>query len=299
MDSGLVLVCAELRESVRMMSHRAHERAANTRVGPSPSERWWPAMIAVISDIHGNEQALRAVLAEVGEVDAIFCAGDIVGYGPNPNECCELVQKHGVRAVQGNHDFVCANLDRLDGAYDGFDPEDQALCRDMFDQKNSAAQAASVWTSSVLTEDNKEFLRQLPLQIMEEGLIMVHGKPGSKADMLNEYMLPGEVRDASSAGLEGRILVVGHSHIPIRTPRVVNPGSVGQPRDRNWRASFAMLKDAWYRFSYINDQDMSFRIVSQLVNIHRIPYDIRTTMERIKAEPDLPDTLGERLTVGM
>jgi len=256
-------------------------------------------MIAVISDIHANLAALRAVLAEIGEVEAIFCAGDVVGYGPNPNECCELMRQYRVRAVQGNHDFVCANLDRLDGAYEDFPPEDQALCEDMFDQKNSAAQAASVWTNHVLTEENKQFLRQLPLRIEDGGLTIVHGKPGTKADMLNEYMLPGEVREVRFAGIEGRILVVGHSHIPIRTPCVVNPGSVGQPRDRNWRASFAMLKDAWYRFSYIDDQDMSFRIVSQLIDIHRVPYDIRATTERIKAEPDLPDTLGERLTVGM
>jgi len=151
----------------------------------------------------------------------------------------------------------------------------------------------------VLTEPNKQFLRGLPLQIVDEGLVMVHGKPGTTADMLNEYMLPGEVREVASMRLPGRMLVVGHSHIPIQTPRVVNPGSVGQPRDRNWRASFAVLKDAWFRFSYIDDQDMSFRIVSQLTEIRRVPYDIRTTMERIKAEPDLPDTLGERLTVGM
>lgn len=256
-------------------------------------------MIAIISDIHANLQALRAVLADIGQVDVIYCAGDVVGYGPNPNECCELAREYGVRSVQGNHDFVCANLDRLESPDDEFSESDRQLCRNMFQQKNSVAQAASVWTSKVLTEENKVYLRQLPLSITEHGLTIVHGKPGSKADMLNEYMLPGEVRNLRSEGIDGRILVVGHSHIPIRTPRVVNPGSVGQPRDRDWHPSFAMLKDAWYRFSYIGDEDMSFRIVSQLISIHRISYDIRATMARIRAEPDLPDSLGDRLTVGM
>ncbi|GAG23529.1 unnamed protein product, partial [marine sediment metagenome] len=76
-------------------------------------------------------------------------------------------------------------------------------------------------------------------------------------------------------------------------------GSVGQPRDRNWKASFAVFKDVWYRFTYIRDQDMSFRIVSQVVSIRRAPYDVRATIRKIKEQDGIPDTLGDRLTVGL
>jgi len=256
-------------------------------------------MIAVISDIHGNREALEAVLTHLRDADEVLCAGDVVGYGPDPNECCEMVRRRGIKSVQGNHDFVCANLDHLDPQDEQLSEEDKALCRRLFDQKNTAAQATSLWTNSVLTEENKRFLRGLPLRLSAHGLTMVHGRPGSKADMLNEYMLTGSARREAAALVKGSLLVVGHSHIPMRTSRVVNPGSVGQPRDRDWRASFAVLTDAWYRFSYISDEDMSFRIVNQLVDIHRVPYDVAATIKKIRRVSDIPDSLGDRLTVGL
>ncbi|MHC4481381.1 MAG: metallophosphoesterase family protein [Planctomycetota bacterium] len=257
-------------------------------------------MIAIISDIHGNLEALKAVLSQLREAETVYCAGDVVGYGPNPNECCELLRSRGVLSVQGNHDFVCANMDRM-GSDDeeGFPEEDRALCRQIFEQKNSAAKAASRWTDSVLTDENKEFLRSLPYEINAQDMTIVHGKPGSKADKLNEYMLPGHVHEPVADLIEGDLLIVGHSHIPMRSLRLVNPGSVGQPRDRDWHASYATLTDAWYRFSYIKEEDMSFRIVNQIVRIHRIPYDVRKTVQKIKAQPELPNALGDRLTVGL
>ncbi len=256
-------------------------------------------MIAVISDVHSNLEALLAVLAEIEEAETVYCAGDVVGYGPNPNECCELLRRRGVKCVMGNHDFVCANLDRLEGEDPSFPEEDRALCREMFKQKNSAARAASVWTNRVLTPDNREFLRNLPLSISENKITVVHGKPGTKADMLNEYILPGYNTQRLAELADGNMLVLGHSHIPMRTAHVLNPGSVGQPRDRNWLASLATFKDVWYRFTYIKDEDMSFRFVSQAVNMRRVPYDIKTTMRKIKDVPDLPDALADRLTVGL
>jgi len=256
-------------------------------------------VLAILSDIHGNLEALQAVFCQVEGAEGIYCAGDIVGYGPNPNECCELMRERGVKCVQGNHDFVCANLNRIDSEDEGFSEEDRALCRRLFGQKNVAAKAASVWTSKVLTEENRRFLRELPLEINERGLTIVHGKPGAKEDMLNEYMLRGHVQQGAPKGIKGRILVVGHSHIPMRTPRVINPGSVGQPRDRNWQASFATLMDAWCKFSYISDEDLSFRMVNQLVQCHRVPYDVRRTIEKIKRIREVPASLGDRLTVGL
>ena len=256
-------------------------------------------MIAIISDVHSNLEALLAVLAEVRDAEAVYCAGDVVGYGPNPNECCELIRRRGVKCVMGNHDFVCANLDRLDGSDVSFPAEDCDLCREMLKQKNSAARAASLWTSSVLTTENREFLRSLPLSISENRMTIVHGKPGSKTEMLNEYILPGYGTQQMAGLPDGGILVLGHSHIPMRTTHVLNPGSVGQPRDRNWLASFATFKDVCYRFTYIKEEDMSFRFVSQAVNMRRVPYDIKTTIRKIKEEPGLPGTLGDRLTVGL
>jgi putative phosphoesterase len=277
-----------------MLRHAGGMRDVGERRGGAAFQ-----MIAIISDVHGNLEALRATLAHLEDAESIYCAGDLVGYGPSPNECCDLVRERGITCVQGNHDFVCANLDRLDDDEQGLGAEDRALCRRLFDQKNTAAQAASLWTNSVLSEENKRFLRELPLEVTEHGFTMVHGRPGSKADMLNEYMLSSTLDRKVTSRVKGRILVVGHSHIPMRTSRVVNPGSVGQPRDRDWRAAFATLTDAWYRFSYIADEDMSFRFVNQLVDIHRVPYDVAQTIKRIRQQPDIPDSLGERLTVGL
>jgi len=256
-------------------------------------------MIAVLSDIHGNLEALEAVLAHLTDAETIYCAGDIVGYGPSPNECCDLVRQRRIQSVQGNHDFVCANLDRLDSGDEEFSAEDRELCRRLYEQKNVAAKAASLWTSKVLTEGNRRFLRELPLEINAHGLTIVHGRPGTRAEMLNEYTLRGHAEKGFVGQVKGRMLVVGHSHIPMRTPRVINPGSVGQPRDRNWRASFATLTDAWYRFSYIADEDLSFRIVNQLVTVCRVPYDVKATIKKIKLVTEIPGSLGDRLTVGL
>ena len=256
-------------------------------------------VVAIISDVHGNLEALQAVLAHMGPAEEVFCAGDTVGYGPNPNECCELVRERRVRCVMGNHDFTCANLDRLDGEDPDFPEEEREMCRKFFNQKNTAAQAATRWTNGVLTDENKQFLRELPLVIDENALTMVHGKPGTSADMLNEYMLPGAIRPDDADDVEGQILVVGHSHIPMQLSRLVNPGSVGQPRDRNWQASYATMRGAWYRFSYIKEEDMTFRIVNQLVEMHRVPYDVHATIDKIKGQPGIPDSLGDRLMVGL
>ncbi|MGD2175340.1 MAG: metallophosphoesterase family protein [Candidatus Brocadiaceae bacterium] len=256
-------------------------------------------MIILISDIHGNLEALQSVLSRIEARDTVYCAGDIVGYGPNPNECCEELRRRGIPAVMGNHDFVCANYDRFEGEHQEFPPEEQDLCRQIYSQKNSVAQASSRWTNVVLTDENKEYLRDLPLKLEVEGMTIVHGKPGSEEDMLNEYVLPGFGIEGLGRKVEGQMLVVGHSHLPMRTTHVINPGSIGQPRDRNWMASYATLDPVRFKFKYIRDEDMSFRIVSQVVNIQRVPYDIGKTIQKIKDEQDLPDSLGDRLTVGL
>jgi predicted phosphodiesterase len=258
-------------------------------------------MIIIVSDIHGNLEALQAVLARVGDGDTVVCAGDVVGYGPDPNECCDILREGEIECVMGNHDFVCANLDRLDEGSEGegWTREDRLLCGQIFEQKNSVAQRSSRWTNEVLTAGNKGWLRGLPLRLEVHGLTLVHGKPGSMSDMLNEYVLPGWAADRLSDEMGGHLLVVGHSHLPMRTAHVVNPGSVGQPRDRNWMASYAVLDPVRFKFPYIRDEDMSFRFVDQVVKIYRVPYDIAATIQKIKDEPGLPDSLGDRLPVGL
>ncbi len=256
-------------------------------------------MIAIISDIHGNLEALQAVFKHMDSDCDVYCAGDVVGYGPNPNECCELLRSRGVPAVMGNHDFACANIDRLDSGDEQFPDEQRELCRRIFEGKNTVAKASSRWTNRVLTGQNKQWLRELPLKLEVEGLTIVHGCPGTPEQMLNDYVLPGQATAALTEQVGGRMLVVGHSHLPMRTARVMNPGSVGQPRDRNWMASYAILDLVRFKFRYIQDEDLSFRIVSKVASILRVPYDIGTTIQKIKDEPELPDTLGERLTVGL
>jgi predicted phosphodiesterase len=256
-------------------------------------------MIVLISDIHGNLEALEAVLRHVEEDDQIYCAGDVVGYGPNPNECCEVLRERGIPSVMGNHDFVCANLDRMNSDDPSFPEQDCELCHRIYEGKNTVAKTSSRWTSSVLTEENRQWLQALPLTLEVHGLTILHGKPGTRFDMLNEYVLPGAATHMLHEQIEGNMLVVGHSHLPMRTTHVINPGSVGQPRDRNWMSSFATLDPVRFKFKYIREEDLSFRIVSQITNITRIPYDIGTTIQKIKDEPELPDSLGDRLTVGL
>lgn len=256
-------------------------------------------MIVLFSDVHANLEAFQALLKQVDSSDECFCAGDIVGYGPNPNECCEIMRERDIPCVMGNHDFVCANLDRLAEGDDLLSEEDKALCRRMYDEKNTVAQISSRWTNRVLTEENKEYLRGLPLKINAHGITIVHGKPGARYQMLNEYVMPGEATAELTEHIEGHMLVIGHSHLPMRTTYVTNPGSVGQPRDRNWKGCFATVDPVRFKFRYIRNQDLSFHAVSQLINIYRFPYDIGATIQKIKDEAELPDTLGDRLTVGL
>ncbi|MHC4788564.1 MAG: metallophosphoesterase family protein, partial [Planctomycetota bacterium] len=196
-------------------------------------------MIALISDVHGNLEALQAVLDEIGDAETICCVGDVVGYGPNPNECCELLRQYSVQSVKGNHDNTCATL------------EDIEPC-------SSMARQSFHWTHEQLTPENKEWLRGLPLQLNLDGMSLVHGCPGTRQEMLNTYVLDYFYTHQHYTELlskvPGRRLVLGHTHIPLShglNSRVVNPGSVGQPRDGDWRAAYATVEDIRYSFSLV------------------------------------------------
>ncbi len=194
--------------------------------------------VLIISDIHANLSALEAVLEEAGEFDAAWCLGDLVGYGPDPNECIERVRSlPNLSCIIGNHDL--AALDLLDP--EAFNPE---------------ARAAVLWTQRAITPSSAEYLKQLPTTIGKGNVTLVHGSPRHP---VWEYLLDAQTAGLNFAYFPTQFCIVGHTHLPnlftlkkknraveqqIPTPNaaiklsvrtILNPGSVGQPRDRDPR----------------------------------------------------------------
>ena len=239
----------------------------------------------ILSDIHSNLEAFRAVIDDAnsrGGFDVLWCLGDLVGYGPDPVACLKLVRSHSFLAVAGNHDYA-------------------AVGKMSVDAFNYAAKAAANWTTSQLSQDEVEFLSGLPLVAKNEPFTMVHG---SLRDPLEEYLLDADSAEASLKLLASRFLLVGHSHFPFLclesqgTPQfveftedavlsltderwIINPGSVGQPRDRDPRSSYAIY----------DDQGMTIQRL-------RVEYDIEGTQDKMR-EAHLPDYLIERLKFGI
>lgn len=246
----------------------------------------------LLSDIHANLEALEAVLAAAPEHDVVWNLGDVVGYGANPNEVIEETRKLGSVFVRGNHDRVCSGL----GGIEEFNP---------------VAQRAARWTECMLTGEHREWLRQMNVgPIAPDGPYVrcVHGSPIDEDD----YVLT--VRDAWPAlhATDARITFFGHTHVqggfatngdewfrlapryaggrgesvefelPLREGAryLLNPGSVGQPRDGDWRAAFALYDD-----------------VERLLTWYRVPYDLREAQQRILTA-GLPDRLASRLREG-
>lgn len=201
--------------------------------------------IAVISDVHANLHALRAVLAGLQGlgISRFLCAGDIVGYGPHPNECVELLQELPVVAVAGNHDLVA--LGRAD----------PARC-------NQLARRTLEWTIGQLTEASREYLDGLPVVFSDGGIAMTHGSLADRFQKINSAELAaGQIAGLSSQHPRARLLLLGHTHVPMaygsisgmldaRQSRVqldpaqryvLNPGSVGQSRDLSPDASCLVL----------------------------------------------------------
>lgn len=238
---------------------------------------------AIISDIHGNLEALQSVLKEIEalQADSILCLGDIVGYGPNPNECVEIIKKKAEIVLAGNHDY--APLGRLDLSY--FNPW---------------ARSAIEWTAEELTPDSVDFLLNLPLKEEVDGFTIVHATPYQP----DEWNYIATIGDAvkNFAEFDNQICFIGHSHVPLvvtlnaegeylvlnenplniapENRYIINVGSVGQPRDSNPLASFGIFDNATHTFE-----------------LHRVEYNISETQEKIKAT-ELPQFLAERLALG-
>ncbi len=247
-------------------------------------------MKAIISDIHSNLEALQAVLADIKSqnITEVYCLGDVVGYGPNPRECIDLVMESKI-VLMGNHD---------QGAM--FDP----------DGFNASAERAIFWTRAQLESGSEprplrekrwEFLAERPRSHRENGYLYVHG---SARNPLNEYVFPEDIYNQRKMerifALVEKYCFQGHTHVPgvftenlqFLSPEDVggtykldsrktlcNVGSVGQPRDGNWRACYITLAD-------------------DTITFRRVEYDVEKTVKKIYDIPDLENFLGDRLREG-
>jgi predicted phosphodiesterase len=238
--------------------------------------------VAVLSDIHSNLTALDAVLAAAGPVDAIWHLGDVVGYGPDPNGVVRRLIEAGAVGVRGNHDAAAAGGSEIEWF-------------------NTDARRAMEWTRTVVSAPTVTWLRDLPERLTVEGCELVHG---SLREPIWEYVTSVPVARANLAVLGSPIGLNGHTHIPIafveqdgridvvgpghgselelRGRRaLLNPGSVGQPRDGDPEASYAIFDPGEGRISW-----------------HRVAYDIGSVQAAMRSV-GLPGGLAARLSVGL
>jgi diadenosine tetraphosphatase ApaH/serine/threonine PP2A family protein phosphatase len=240
--------------------------------------------VAIISDIHGNRHAFEAVLADVRGSSAteIWCLGDIVGYGADPNDCCRLARANAAVCLAGNHDLaVTGDLD--------------------LGEFSTGAALAARWTQEVIDDDHREWLRSLSPSGAAEGIGLYHASP---RDPVWEYVLSALLAELCLDAQEERVSFVGHSHVALAFERpegqpatgaarregdtadlsagewIVNPGSVGQPRDGDPRAAWLLLDTGAWTAEW-----------------RRTEYDITGAAASIRAAR-LPDSLAERLEYG-
>jgi predicted phosphodiesterase len=239
--------------------------------------------VLIISDVHANLTALEAVLQAAGEVDAVWCLGDLVGYGPDPNECVERISwLPNLLCVKGNHDDAVAG----EGDVEFF---------------NDEAGASIMITRKLITPDNLHYLQQLPEVITTDFATLVHGSPRHP---IWEYILDSHSAAINFSSFSTTLALVGHTHLPVafvldengekilRRPvkpgmtfavkmkSIVNPGSVGQPRDFDPRASYVALD-------------------TETMNLenHRVQYDFSAVQERIR-KLGMPEKHALRLSEG-
>ena len=238
--------------------------------------------ILIISDIHANLAAFEAVLADAnGQWETIWCLGDIIGYGPNPNECVDLLREHDHISLSGNHDW--AVLGKLD-----------------INSFNDEAQAAVHWTQSVLRDNVRTYMESLPTTLLKPPFTLVHASPRQP---IWEYILDAYTAAVNFGYFDTPYCLVGHTHVPgafeqennhilVRHPdynqpqtlpecrRIINPGSVGQPRDSDTRAAYALLDLEALTWEY-----------------RRVDYPGAQTQEQMR-EIGMPDKLITRLAHG-
>jgi predicted phosphodiesterase len=237
---------------------------------------------AVISDVHANLEALNTVLKKISEetFDSLLFLGDSVGYGPNPNECLETLKGKTKILLAGNHDWASVGMTDIESF-------------------NPYARAAVEWTKKILSNENRTFLRGLPLtQELDDRILLVHATPREPEQW--HYLLSTEDASINLHFFNQMICLIGHSHKPViieRSPEdkiivykdrtdikegyryIINVGSAGQPRDGNPDAAYAILN-------------------KNSIEIKRVSYDIVLTQKKMR-DVGLPSYLIERLSRGM
>jgi len=240
--------------------------------------------VAVISDVHSNLAAMQATLADASPFDIIWCLGDLVGYGPEPNQCISLLRRYPHLCVVGNHDLA-------------------AIGKISVEDFNSDAEAAALWTRRQLTPDSIAYLERLPTALIEGDWTLVHGSPRSP---VWEYILSASQAVENFRAFSTRYCFIGHSHLPlvfalssdndarcqlIQPPPdtrwrlgeerlIVNPGAVGQPRDGRPEAAYVLLDS--------EAGTLTFR---------RVSYSVAETQEKMR-KAGLPTRLWARLSYG-
>ena len=242
--------------------------------------------VLILSDIHSNYVALQSVLAQAGEYDQLWNLGDTIGYGPRPNECVAEMRKRANTSIAGNHDLAClGKLDLRD-----FNPE---------------ARVANVWNGKQLELENHKTLAALPpMTEIDDRFLLAHGSP---REPVWEYLLTRAQAQENFALFKNQVCWIGHSHVPLifrlhQNGRcdgpispdagstlvlepdlryIINPGSVGQPRNQDPRAAYALLDTN-----------------ANTVFFNRVNYDIPETQREMR-EAKLPEPLAVRLQYGM
>lgn len=225
---------------------------------------------AIISDIHGNLEALQAALNHIDtlDVDEIVCLGDVVGYGPNPNECIELVRVRCLQTVKGNHD--AAAIDLMETMH-----------------MNKLAREAAIWTHDRLNPASKEYLMQLPLISKVENATLVHASPYEPEEW--HYIMTNLDAEIAFRHFDTPVCFIGHSHRPgifskngaEIEKKIINVGSVGQPRDRDPKLSFGLFDTETFEYENI-----------------RLSYSVEKTADKMFSV-GLPSELAERLFYGL
>jgi diadenosine tetraphosphatase ApaH/serine/threonine PP2A family protein phosphatase len=241
-------------------------------------------LVAIVSDIHGNRHAFEAALRDIASTDAqeMWCLGDVVGYGADPNDCCVLAREHAAVCLAGNHDLAVTGELSLDE----FSP---------------GAALAARWTQEVIADEHADWLRSLSPTGGEDGVGLYHASP---RDPVWEYVVSTLLAELCLDVAPERVSLVGHSHVALSFVRpdgqaatgeprragdaldlstgewLINPGSVGQPRDGDPRAAWMLLDTGGWRAEW-----------------RRVEYDIKGAAAAIRAAR-LPDSLAERLQYG-
>jgi putative phosphoesterase len=261
------------------MYYPEHRGTGDTHLGQPAAVNAGPDTAAIIADIHGNLPALEAAFSRTEElgIERVFCGGDLVGYGPRPNEVCALIAEREIPTIYGNYDYAIAR------------DEEDCGCAYVTAHDRELGQRSVDWTLAHTSQRSKDFLRTLPFDLRfavgDVGVHLVHGSPRK----VNEYLFedkPARLYERLARSENDAALIFGHTHKPWMHEYggvlFVNCGSVGKPKDGDARGAFAVLTpDAG----------------GVAVSIERVSYDAAAVAAEVR-RLGLPDELAGKLVVG-